>query len=266
MFRYVIERIARVIFDVALTCSRSPNLKLCSLSLKFKHDGDLSQISKQYGIRLETLQRQRETGLDNPAYRFHRDEGFLSYLASYAESLKGCSWLDVGADTGAVSVYLSEILDSTSFELCDVMLAPQSNFPVRKIAGTHLDYENNSFDLVFFSYVLHHAADDTIQLLRDAHRIARKYVIVTEDPKETDDDCLWAYVHDRRGTFRGRKEWRDLFSAIGFSLIYEKELDCEPHSRHFFFLAPNKEGLQALLKVNIRLATTDYLSNGYDGL
>jgi hypothetical protein len=25
-------------------------------------------------------------------------------------------------------------------------------------------------------------------------------------------------------------------------------------------------GLQALLKVNIRLATTDYLSNGYDGL
>jgi hypothetical protein len=25
-------------------------------------------------------------------------------------------------------------------------------------------------------------------------------------------------------------------------------------------------GLQALLKVNLRLATTDYLSNGYDGL
>jgi hypothetical protein len=59
---------------------------------------------------------------------------------------------------------------------------------------------------------------------------------VTEDPKETDDDCLWAYAHDRWGTFRGRKEWRALFSAIGFSLIYEKDLDCEPHSRHFFFL------------------------------
>jgi len=25
-------------------------------------------------------------------------------------------------------------------------------------------------------------------------------------------------------------------------------------------------GLQALLKVNLRLATTDYVSNGYDGL
>jgi hypothetical protein len=27
-----------------------------------------------------------------------------------------------------------------------------------------------------------------------------------------------------------------------------------------------KGGLQALLKANIRLATTDYFSNGYDGL
>jgi hypothetical protein len=27
-----------------------------------------------------------------------------------------------------------------------------------------------------------------------------------------------------------------------------------------------KQGLQALLKVNLRLAATDYLSNGYDGL
>jgi len=240
MFRYAMERTARVVFDVALTFARSPNLKVRSLALKLKHEGDLKQIGQQYGIGLETLQQQRATGLDNPAYRFHRDEGLLSYFASYAESLKGCSWLDVGADTGALSVYLSAMLDSNNFELCDVTPAPRSNFPVRKIAGTHLDYADDSFDLVFFSYVLHHAADDTIQLLRDARRIARKYVVVTEDPKETDDDCRWAYVHDKHGIFRGRKEWREIFSTIGFSLIYEKELDCNAHTRHFFLLAPNK--------------------------
>ena len=39
-------------------------------------------------------------------------------------------------------------------------------------------------------------------------------------------------------------------------------------SRHFpiGYNACASTGLQALLKVNIRLATTDYLSNGYDGL
>jgi SAM-dependent methyltransferase len=156
--------------------------------------------------------------------------------------------LDVGADSGALSVYLSAMLDSENFELCDVELAPRSNFPVRKTAGTHLEYVDNSFDLVLFCYVLHHAGENTIQLLQDAHRIARKYVIVLEDPKETDNDCLWAYVHDRRGTFRGLKEWRDMFSAIGFSLIYEKELDGDPHTRHFFLLAPKKTSEEPIFR------------------
>ncbi|MGH8603897.1 MAG: hypothetical protein ACREXR_14350, partial [Gammaproteobacteria bacterium] len=82
MLLYLFERIKRVLFDVVLYFVRNPNLKVHSLNLKFKHEADLSQISEKFGIRLETLQRQRDTGLDNPAYRFHRDEGFLSYLAS----------------------------------------------------------------------------------------------------------------------------------------------------------------------------------------
>jgi SAM-dependent methyltransferase len=230
----------RAILKVALYFVRAPNLKVRSSYLKFKHEGDLSKISEQYGIRLTTLQGQKDTGLDNPAYRFHRDANFFLYFASHAESLKGSSWLDVGAGTGAVSLYLSEILDASNFELCDVTLAPRCNFPVKQIAGTQLDYDCNSFDLVFFSYVLHHAADDTIHLLRDAQRIARKYVVVTEDPKEGEEDYLWAYVHDKRGTFRGRKEWIQLFSITGFSLVHEKALNCEVHSRHFFLLSPKK--------------------------
>ena len=136
--------------------------------------------------------------------------------------------------------YLTESLGSSEFELCDRVPASRSNFPVKKVNGTSLDYPSKSFDLVFFSYVLHHAADDAIQLLRDAHRIARKFVIVTEDPKETHDDYLWAYVHDKRGTFRGTKEWIDLFSALGFSVVHQAKLDGVPHSRHFFLLAPHE--------------------------
>ena len=182
MLRYLIERILRSIFNLVLRFSRNPNIELASLNLKFKHEGDLSKISKQYRIRLETLQHQKDVGLDNPAYRFLRDVGFFSYFVAHADSLRGCSWLDVGAGTGVASLYLSEILGSTNFELCDVSVAVRSSFPVKQIDGTHLDHESNSFDLVFFSYVLHHAGDKTIQLLRDAHRIARRYVVVTEDP------------------------------------------------------------------------------------
>ena len=34
----------------------------------------------------------------------------------------------------------------------------------------------------------------------------------------------------------------------------------------YFSNDPGKSGFQALLEVNVRLATIDHLSNGYDGL
>lgn len=225
-------------FRTLLCFQRNPVYSLKLSILKLKHKGDLLPISRKFGIPLEVLREQRDLGLDNPAYRFHRDAAFFSYFLSQTESLNGCSWLDVGAGTGAVSVYLSNILRPSKIELCDIYLPDQSNYPVKQFDGTRLDYESGSFDIVFFNYVLHHAADNTIPLLRDARRIARRYVVVAEDPKETGQDRLWAYKHDERGTFRGLKEWRELFALIGFSTVLEVPLDSHVHSRHFFVLSP----------------------------
>jgi SAM-dependent methyltransferase len=236
----VAESIEKSAVGAALCLCRNPNLKARYSYLKLKHGGSLRAIANQYAIRPQTLENQRDKRLDNPAYRFYRDGLFFAYFVAHAEALKGLSWLDVGADTGAVSLYLSEILDSTNFELCDIAPASRCNFPVRRIDGTHLDYADNSFDLVLFSYVLHHAGDNTIRLLRDAWRIARRFVAVTEDPKDIEDDYAWAYTHDRRGTFRGTSEWLQLFSITGFSVVHEQLLNCETHSRRFFLLTPNK--------------------------
>jgi SAM-dependent methyltransferase len=240
---HLVERMKRAIFYCLLCFGRSPKYEIRLAELRLKHDSDLSEVAQATGIRLETLTQQRDAGLDNPAYRFHRDRALLSYIVSHVDELRGCSWLDVGAGTGAVSVYFSEILKSSAFELCDVNVATRTNFPVRQIDGMTLDYGRNSFDLVLFSYVLHHAGDNAIPLLRDAHRITRKLVIVAEDPKETLSDCVWAYQDDKRGTFRGRKEWLELFSMLGFSVAHEHPLDCQGHSRHLFVLAPHKEPL-----------------------
>jgi SAM-dependent methyltransferase len=239
-FIYLTDCLKKLAFRILLCFRRNPTYRLKLTILKFKHKGDLLPTSHKFGIPLNVLRQQRNMGLDNPAYRFHRDAAFFLHFISQAETLNGCSWLDVGAGTGAMSVYLSNILRSTNFELCDVHPPAHSNFPVKRIDGTHLDYGSNSFDLVFFNYVLHHAADNTISLLRDAHRIARRYVVITEDPKETVQDCLWAYKHDDRGTFRGLKEWKELFTLVGFSTVFETALDDHVHRRHFFLLVPNK--------------------------
>ena len=180
------------------------------------------------------------SGLDNPVYRYKRDAGLYDFLRAHSTELEGCSWLDVGAGTGSVSVYLSEVLRSQSFVLCDVEIDPRTNFPVQRFDGTTLKYPDNGFDLVLFSYVLHHAGDRAISLLRHAYRIARRYVIVAEDPKETDVDSHWAYRDDRRGTFRGLAEWRELFALLRFAIVHEAALDSTVHSRHLFVLAPDK--------------------------
>jgi SAM-dependent methyltransferase len=208
--------------------------------LQAARETDFSALALQSGVSVETMRRQLMLGLDNPAYRFRRDQGLYDFLAAHRADLASSSWLDVGADTGAVSIYLSEILKSETFALCDVNVAKRTNFPVRQFSGERLDYDDDSFDIVLFSYVLHHAGDRAISLLRDAHRIARRYVIIAEDPKETDADCLWAYEDDRRGTFRGLAEWRALFSLLRFAVVHEAPLDCSAHSRHLFVLAPER--------------------------
>jgi hypothetical protein len=233
------EHLKRSVLHCLVAVTRNP-LHVLRLAESHAKYTDLTPMSHAKGISITTLERQRDAGFDIPAQRFQRDGGLLRYFGAHADELTGCTWLDVGAGTGCVSVYLSEILRSTQFELCDVHVEPRTNFPVRPISGPGLPYPNKSFDIVLFSYVLHHAADDTITLLTDAHRIARRYVVITEDPRETDADCRWAHTHDRHGTFRGLKEWRALFALLGFSLIHEEPLDNHVHSRHLFVLAPGE--------------------------
>ncbi len=222
----------------ALRLTRHPELRLRAEILDHRND-DLTAYATRYGIRRLTLDRMLREGLDTPGYRFHRDAGFYDYFASRTD-LSGTSWLDVGAGSGCVDAYLSDMLSSNELELCDVHVASKTAYPVRQIDGTRLDYPGGSFDLVFFTYVLHHAADDTLPLLRDAHRIARRHVVVLEDPKETEHDYLWAYRHDMAATFRGRREWRELFDVLAFDVAYEAPLADDTHSRHMYVLTPRR--------------------------
>ncbi|MDP8908373.1 MAG: class I SAM-dependent methyltransferase [Chloroflexota bacterium] len=229
-------RLERQAIATALRFTRHPELKRRALILDHRED-DLGAYATRYGIRRSTLERMLREGLDVPGYRFHRDGAFYDYFATRTD-LHQTSWLDVGAGSGCVDAYLADMLSPDMLELCDLHVPPDTVYPVRQIDGAGLDYPNKSFDLVFFTYVLHHAADDAIPLLRASHRIARRHVVVLEDPKETQDDYLWAYRHDKAATFRGRREWRELFHVLGFDVAYETPLSDDIHSRHLYVLTP----------------------------
>ena len=95
----------------------------------------------------------------------------------------------------------------------------QGPLPVRIFDGRRLDAESNeSWSIVMFGYVLHHAGADAPALLDEASRIARQWVLVLEDL----DVPLWRkrnWRHDDRGVFRTDGEWRALLMRAGLRVV-----------------------------------------------
>lgn len=87
------------------------------------------------------------------------------------------------------------------------------------------NFSDFSYHSVMFHSTLHHAADTTISLLKDARRVAQKYVIVAEDLKadrNADYELKWVqHHHDPHGTFRGDREWKNLFDLLDLRLVHE---------------------------------------------
>ena len=167
-----------------------------------------------------------------------RDEFFLRELATRFGASK-LTLVDVGAGTGTLSAIVAAVLDSPELRLVDIdntetnkglgsdaaalfsrsFDAFSATHPVQTFDGRTLDFDDDQYDVALLTYVLHHAAGDTISLLKEAKRVARKYVVVLEDVIDSEDDAKNAFAHDPRGTFRYRKEWAALFDLLGFDVV-----------------------------------------------
>ncbi len=179
-----------------------------------------------------------ETFVNVAEFWLRRDEFFIRELATRFGASK-LTLVDVGAGTGTLSAIVAAVLDSPELRLVDIdntetnkglgsdaaalfsrsFDAFSDKHPVRTFDGRTLELEDGSYDVALLTYVLHHAAGDTISLLKEAQRVARNYVIVLEDVIDSEDDAKNAFAHDPRGTFRHRKEWDALFDLLGFGVV-----------------------------------------------
>uniref|UniRef100_A0A7S2HIY0 Methyltransferase type 11 domain-containing protein n=1 Tax=Alexandrium andersonii TaxID=327968 RepID=A0A7S2HIY0_9DINO len=93
--------------------------------------------------------------------------------------------------------------------------------------GHHLPNSDKSKDVVLFSFVLHHAQDQTIGLLQEARRVARQHVLVAEDFATTKAEAKALFHHDWNATFRGLTEWRKIFQLLDMPVVRELHIDEE---------------------------------------
>ena len=93
------------------------------------------------------------------------------------------SVLDVGCGDGLIDRIICEQRPGLSITGVDVLLRPHTHIPVQQFDGTHLPFEDKSFDVVLFTDVLHHT-DDPEVLLREAKRVARVALVLKDHTKQ----------------------------------------------------------------------------------
>ena len=114
------------------------------------------------------------------------DEWFERTLSNEATNM---TVLDVGGGTGDKTKRLrsryngpnrTSLTTWHSFECIQPGVSKRTD-TCSSFDGRHIPRADNSIDIIFYSYVLHHAGGNTIALLQETRRVARRYIVVLED-------------------------------------------------------------------------------------
>lgn len=88
-------------------------------------------------------------------------------------------------------------------------------------AGKLLPYKNGSFEFVVIETVLHHAAENTISVLKESVRVSNNFVMIAEDviDRRASNDVFESYrKHDPGAIYRASSEWVALALVMGLKL------------------------------------------------
>uniref|UniRef100_A0A7S1MC14 Methyltransferase type 11 domain-containing protein n=1 Tax=Alexandrium catenella TaxID=2925 RepID=A0A7S1MC14_ALECA len=156
----------------------------------------------------------------------------LTYFGSFARTYFGNLNLSMGVPDSALHW---ECIDTRPKQ------TGVAGHACTRYPGHSLPHADKSKDVVLFSFVLHHAQDQTIGLLQDAKRVARQYIVVAEDFATSKAEAKALFHHDWNATFRGLTEWRKIFQVLGLAVAHEASIDeaCIPgqqNQRRLFVL------------------------------
>ncbi len=155
------------------------------------------------------------------------------------------SVLDVGCGDGLIDQLIVERRPDLTIRGVDVLVRPDALMPVEEFDGKHIPCDNNGVDVVMFVDVLHHT-EDPLALLREAMRVASRYVVL----KDHTCDGLLATPTLRLMDWVGNaphgvalpynywteRQWRLAFDGLGASPgIWIKRLGLYPRPASWIF-------------------------------
>jgi len=134
--------------------------------------------------------------------------------------------LDVGSGDGTIAYSWREKRSDLTVQGIDLLVRPETKIPVRAFDGRTIPYDDRSFDVVSFIDVLHHA-NDAEQLLREARRVSKNWVIVKDHFAENTWDRATLTLMDWVGNaphgvslpynYWSRDRWKRAFKTAGLT-------------------------------------------------
>jgi len=120
----------------------------------------------------------------NLSERLHEAYGSsrrVRVLASHIDAFmpSGSKLLDVGCGDGEIDHSILAGRPDLEVEGIDVLVRPEARIPVNPFDGLKIPHPDSSFDVVLFVDVLHHC-DDATELLREAKRVSRRWVVIKD--------------------------------------------------------------------------------------
>ncbi len=168
--------------------------------------------------------------------------------------LRGSPVLDLGSGEGYVATHLEGVREGAR-KVFLAELGPHFRVELAGIVfdGQRLPLADGSVDTVVLSLVLHHARDPRT-VLREALRVARARILVTESCFRWDWERRLLETVDRRanrgraeGTmdaptapleFRRAEEWEELIREVGGTILTSRRLNRVGHRHHLFVIEP----------------------------
>ncbi|HXC47629.1 MAG TPA: class I SAM-dependent methyltransferase [Candidatus Sulfotelmatobacter sp.] len=132
--------------------------------------------------------------------------------------------LDIGCGDGTIAGLLGQRRPDLAIEGVEVIPRPNCNIPCRAFDGAQLPFPDRSFDVCLFVDVLHHTTGVT-QLLREAARVSRSYVVLKDHLNESLFDHATLRVMDWVGNrphgvtltynYQSLSQWQQHFASCG---------------------------------------------------
>lgn len=162
---------------------------------------------------------------------------------------EGSKILDLGCGSAIIA---NEFQNYFKVKIVGLDIKDYRIFPIpfRIYDGKNIPFEDNSFDIVLISYVLHHCQNPEI-ILKEAKRIGQKIIIFEDLPegilakaRNKIHELIYNFCFAKNSpplNFKTKKEWEEIFEKLELKLIAEKRI-----STIFDFYDPAKRVLFVL--------------------